>query len=48
MGVTMINTFHQGFTGPVAAMAMIQIALTVAVAAAASLLIRSTSRKGRA
>ena len=48
MGVTMIDTFHQGFAGPVAAMAMIQVALTVAVIAISTVLIRSMSRKGRA
>jgi iron(III) transport system permease protein len=38
MGVTMLQTMQQGTTGPVAALAMVQVAITVvAIAAAARL-----------
>jgi iron(III) transport system permease protein len=35
MGVTMLDTFHRGIVGPVAALAMIQVVTTAVVVAVA-------------
>lgn len=48
MGVTMLSLFQQGITGPVSALAMIQLSLTVVIALAAGWLLRRNLRRGDA
>ena len=48
MGVTMLSLFQQGITGPVSALAMIQLGLTIVIAVAAGSLLRRNLRRGDA
>jgi iron(III) transport system permease protein len=47
MGVTMLDSFHQGIIGPVAALAMIQVVITVVVIAFGSRFFASRLFGGR-
>lgn len=47
IGVTMLSSFAQGATGPVAALASIQVAITIVVLSVGALLARRLFRKGR-
>jgi iron(III) transport system permease protein len=48
MGVTMLQLFEQGTIGPVSALAMVQLVMTVAVALVAAWLLRKSLRSGDA
>jgi iron(III) transport system permease protein len=47
MGVTMLQTLQQGTSGPVAALAMVQVAITVAAIAIAGRLFAAKLRGNR-